>query len=182
MRIFIIGLPGVGKSTLSSFLAQKIEVEPIDLDAAIQLQTGLSIPQIFEQGEKIFRDYESTALLDVISKNKEIIVACGGGTPCYNNNMQVMKNNGIVVYLKADIDVVKQRLQGDRVNIRPLFEQTSANFLPIEDRLQRIYADRKGYYEDADLTIDWNAPFEGRILESLIDEIINFTKDECKRN
>ena len=109
-RIFLIGFMGCGKSTFGKKLANKLGYEFIDLDALIEATYNKSINEIFEfEGENEFRIKESKVLKTIISK-QNIVVATGGGTPCYSSNLDVMISNGLqnlfnTDYKKADVNV-----------------------------------------------------------------------------
>jgi shikimate kinase len=102
MRIFIIGFMGVGKTYWANKLSVAIHIPHIDLDNYVETKAQKSITQIFEEnGEKYFRELEASALDNIIEGNLNVIVSCGGGTPCYYDNMQIMKKAGTVIYLRV---------------------------------------------------------------------------------
>ena len=110
---------GSGKSSTGKVLASELGYDFIDLDKFIEQEYKLTIPEIFaKKGEKEFRAMEHNALKKVIEKNK-VVGACGGGTPCYYNNMELMKNNGATVYLKMSADALVNRLMSAK-DKRPL--------------------------------------------------------------
>ncbi|MCX6258921.1 MAG: shikimate kinase [Bacteroidia bacterium] len=128
MRIFLIGFMGCGKSTIGRKLARKMNFEFIDLDHFIELNSGQSISHFFnESGEDQFRMYENNALEEVIQRDN-IVVATGGGTPCFFNNMDLMNENGITIYLKLDAGVIFRRLVDSR-KVRPLLAGKTADEL-----------------------------------------------------
>ncbi len=92
MRVFLIGFMGCGKSTIGIALAKRMDFDFLDMDKYIEKKEAKSIQQIFEkQGELVFRKKEKIALLEVCKKNN-IVIATGGGTPCFFENMQIIKN------------------------------------------------------------------------------------------
>ena len=92
--IYLIGLMGSGKSTLGPQLARNLQYEFIDMDSYIEEKEQLSIPQIFQkQGEDFFRKVEAEALNDLSSKQK-VVISTGGGTPCFHDNLDVIKKTG----------------------------------------------------------------------------------------
>ncbi len=118
MRIFLVGFMGAGKSTLGRELAPLMNMQFVDLDQEIETRAGKGIPAIFAaEGEAHFRDLEKQMLHEVIEKDN-IIVACGGGTPCYFDNMDVMNKSGVTIYIKMSTDALTERLQQD--GSRPL--------------------------------------------------------------
>jgi shikimate kinase len=145
--IFLVGMPGVGKTYWGRKLAAKYDYTFADLDEEIQQAAGKTIEGIFEtEGEAYFRQQETRCLEQFFTKNKTII-ACGGGTPVYNNNLELMKQNGCVVYIKADINTLTDRLGQDE-NTRPLL-----NGEHIQEKLERLYQERRTYYEQAHYTV-----------------------------
>ena len=110
---------GSGKTTVGKKLANKLNYNFIDLDAEIEKQELSSIHQIFsKKGEENFRALEHQKLLDLLA-NKKVVVSCGGGTPCFNNNMEFMTKNGITIYIKLSVEALHSRLKSNKEN-RPL--------------------------------------------------------------
>ena len=96
MRIFMIGFMGCGKSTIGKMVAKEMNYTFIDLDREIEAAENRSITDIFkEDGEKAFRAIEAQFIIDISQKEK-VIIACGGGTPCFGNNMSIMNMKGEV--------------------------------------------------------------------------------------
>jgi len=119
MIIFLIGFMGSGKTTLGKKLAAKLQYEFMDMDHYIEEKTGLTVPEIFAQkGESWFRMQEEH-FLETIDNSRDLIVATGGGAPCYRQNMELMNQKGITVYLKLNPGVLAHRLINARV-VRPL--------------------------------------------------------------
>ena len=122
--LFLIGFMGCGKSTSGALISQKTGKEFIDLDIYITQKHNKSIPEIFEnEGEQAFRLIEHSALKEIINI-KNIIVATGGGTPCFFDNMELMSQNGITVYLKSSTKKLFERLISLK-NTRPLLSGLS---------------------------------------------------------
>ncbi|MCB9046476.1 MAG: shikimate kinase [Chitinophagales bacterium] len=152
--IFIIGMPAVGKSYLAKQLGKNFGFRCIDLDEYIETKTGNKIDEIFmKYGEGYFREVETTCLSAIVKDNmgSDIIVACGGGTPVYGTNMQLMKEHGCVVYIEAELAVLAERINNDDI-IRPMF----LNAGDVMARLHQLYLERKPYYELADQKIGMN--------------------------
>ncbi|HAN76855.1 MAG TPA: shikimate kinase [Bacteroidales bacterium] len=110
MIIWIIGFPGSGKSTFGRVLAKEANYSFIDTDDNIEEEVGCSIKDFFANyGEEIFRKKE-TEILQKSAILKDVVIATGGGTPCFNNNMEFMNQTGITIYLKMDDDELTERL------------------------------------------------------------------------
>ena len=118
---------GCGKSTLGKKLASNIEYDFIDLDIHIQDQECKSINEIFKNGEDYFRKIERVNLQTAI-KNKNTVIAVGGGTPCYFDNMQLMKKNGLTIYIDMHPTELISRLRSSKKN-RPLIAGLQENEL-----------------------------------------------------
>lgn len=109
---------GTGKSTIGELLAKELHVPFIDLDVYIEKIKGKSVQDIFAtEGEKSFRKAEKKSLHSLTQDN--MIVACGGGTPCFYDNMDWMNNHGITLYLQSSIDSIYNRLEKESKS-RPL--------------------------------------------------------------
>ncbi len=101
MQLFLVGYMASGKSTFGKLLAKQRGMEFIDLDHFLVEQEGLTIAEIFHQfGEEVFRQKERKALEQICQK-ENVVVATGGGTPCFFDNMTLMNRMGTTVYLKA---------------------------------------------------------------------------------
>ncbi len=118
-HIFLYGPPGTGKSTVGKKIAQNLNLPFIDLDRAIEMNAGMSIPQIMErQGEPAFRDLESAALKNLLAE-KERVVALGGGALLRDENRNFAESNGKVILLMAELSTLLERLHYESGN-RPL--------------------------------------------------------------
>lgn len=141
--IFLIGMMGSGKSAIGQALAVALNTPFYDTDELIAQQEGRNIYQIFEQhGERYFRTLEQ----DILTKlpNTPCVVACGGGLPCFEDNMRLLKQKGWVIYLEVAAALLFERIKDD--TNRPLFKDWAS----FESLLQQ----RVGVYKLADLTID----------------------------
>lgn len=124
MKIFLIGMMGVGKSYWSQLLAPKLQCKVYDLDTVIVESAGMTIAEMFEQkGEKYFRDLEAEILRD-FSQKDNFILATGGGTPCFNDNMDWMNENGTTIWIDESPAVLAERLAPEKSH-RPLLSQLS---------------------------------------------------------
>lgn len=158
---------GSGKSFFGKYLSQKFNLNYLDLDEFIETSMKLSIPQIFHSsGEKGFREYEANLLRKTIDFNKNII-SCGGGTPCFHDNMKWIKDHGISIYLKTSEELLFKRLYNQKEG-RPLISSM------LDDDLKHFISikikEREKFYEQADYTyLQWqdeNSPIE---LEKFIE-------------
>ena len=138
-NIFLVGMPGSGKSTVGRLLAKKLGLEFYDLDTEIESAGGKTIAEIFSEGEEVFRKLEARVLLKTISNNKPFVMAAGGGTPCFFDGMKIMSESGDTIYLDTPIDVLITRTK--RKSHRPLLKENPA--LAIEvllNKRQKCYS------------------------------------------
>ncbi len=121
---------GSGKSTVGKQLAAKLKYDFIDLDNLIETDYHQSINEIFAaKGEGEFRAMEHNTLKKVIEKNN-VVVSCGGGTPCYYENMELMNRNGLTIYIKMSTDMLISRLLQSKTK-RPLLENKTEEELRV---------------------------------------------------
>ena len=153
MKIFLIGFMASGKSTIGKQLAEKLSVPFIDLDEWIEKCEGRSVTLIFaESGEPVFRQIES-AYLKKLEGTKTAIIATGGGTPCFFDNMDWMKQNGLTLYLRTDPFILFERLKAsDRE--RPLLSGRKDQALL--DFIKNTIEKRAVFYENAHLIFEQN--------------------------
>ena len=149
--VFLIGMPGVGKTFWGRKWSAASDFQFMDLDSLIERKAEMSIPQIFRDlGEEGFRTLETAALAETIAvvEAKNAIIATGGGTPVFNNNINLMLNAGLVLYLKADIDTLLQQIAASDVQ-RPLLQQSALGASVLEDLQRR----RAPFYDRAHMTL-----------------------------
>ena len=129
MLIFIIGYMGSGKSTFGKQLAEKLDHSFLDLDELIEKEACMSVAEIFENaGEDEFRQLEHQVLLDHLN-DKNTVIATGGGTPCHFDNMDLMNEQGITIFLDTPVEIIIGRLIPD-ADKRPLLKDISEKDLP----------------------------------------------------
>ena len=151
MNIFLIGYMGSGKSTTGKILAKKLNMKFIDLDDIIERDEKKTIEDLFvKEGEIKFREIEHNYLKKTI-KDKNIVLSLGGGTPCYYNNMELIKKNGISVYLKMSAGSLYNRLINSKKS-RPLIKKMKNK--DLKEFIESTLTDRKKYYEQADCIIN----------------------------
>jgi shikimate kinase len=145
-HIFLTGMPAAGKTYWGQKISEKYQLDFTDLDAYISLEEKASIPALFAQyGENGFREKENKALKKLIKQTANpSIVACGGGTPCFYDNMSIMKQAGIVIYLLADIPWLMNNISSSD-EIRPLLKGRGDVSVYLADLLKK----RKPFYEQA---------------------------------
>lgn len=146
MLIYLIGMPGCGKSKTARHLSEITNYKIIDLDKYIEEKTGNKISEIFTKyGEKYFRHLENVSLSEINSSHSNLIVSCGGGIVTNEDNKEVMRN-GTTIFLDASVEVIKSHLELSDT-VRPLLKTRT---------VEEIYNERIEYYRDfADYTINY---------------------------
>ena len=146
MLIFIIGYMGAGKTTFGKKLASQLSYRFYDLDELIEMRHGKSITSIFNDlSEEGFREIEREILLEHLD-DQNTVIATGGGTPCFFDNMELMNQKGITVFLDIEVETIVERILNDS-KLRPLLQN-----IPENERfsfITRHLEERKTYYQKA---------------------------------
>jgi shikimate kinase len=152
MKIFLLGMPGSGKTTLGRQIAQAMALPFVDLDDCIEQEAGVSVPKIFrERGEPAFRRLEAQQLAVWCSSEKDFVMATGGGAPCYGDNMQVIKKAGVSVFLDVPAKEITSRILNTDLSTRPLFAGVHPENL--KDNIEFMRSQRLPFYRQALLTV-----------------------------
>jgi shikimate kinase len=142
-NVILVGFMGAGKSVCGRLLARRLGRCFVETDDLIVARDGRSIPEIFRQdGEAVFRRLEVEAL-DVLKVKADEVIATGGGLPCHEGHMDVLRDLGTVVWLRGELDEVLARAR--RSGNRPMLEGRSPD---------ELYRAREAYYAQAHLTVD----------------------------
>jgi len=155
MKIYLIGYMGSGKSTLGRELAKALGISWTDLDNEFELRYKISISGFFEKyGENAFRELEHKVLTD-ISVIPDLVVSTGGGTPCFHDNMKLMNQTGLTIYLSATPELILSRIEFS-ARKRPVFHLMQGRN-SIQNIAQHLKT-REMFYEQAKVTIDATKP------------------------
>ena len=150
--IFLIGYMGSGKTVVGKSLSKSINYNFYDLDKFIELNEKKSISEIFRlKNEIYFREIESKYLNELISVKEKKIISTGGGTPCYSNNIDLINNNSVSIYLKASVDTLVKRLNDAKIN-RPLISHLKDKN-ELKDFISKHLFERNYFYEKAKIKI-----------------------------
>lgn len=164
MRIYLIGYMGCGKSTLGRRLSDHLNMQFVDMDHYIEERNLKTIPQIFEQeGEAEFRNKERKAL-EELSEFTNIIIATGGGAPCFFDNIDLMNRSGKTIYMDISPDILADRLLKSKTE-RPLIKGKSKEELVafIDETLKK----RNHFYSQAQFKIT-QPDIDLKLIEEMI--------------
>jgi len=170
-NLILVGMMGSGKTTMGRALARHLGKAFVDSDEEIQQRTGVTIPHIFDiEGETGFRQRETAAIRDLVERDN-MVLATGGGAVLAEQSRELMRQNGIVVYLKANVHDLWQRTRHDRN--RPLL-QTADPYA----KLTELFQQRDPLYlQVADIVMQSGKQSAHALMLQLVDEIEAFRKN-----
>ena len=150
-RVYLVGMPGSGKTTLGRSLATYLRVSFVDLDHYIERREGKSVRRIFEKtGETWFRKTEALALRQATDEYDQAVIATGGGTPCFAGNMDFINRHGLSVFLQVPFTEILSRMKAEGIAARPLLAGKT------DEQLQQFFSEtlaaRQLFYQQAALT------------------------------
>ena len=161
MNIVLIGFMASGKTSVGRRLASRLGYPFVDTDSLIEKQAGLSITGVFSMhGETVFREME-TVVARELKNLKSCVISTGGGLPITPGNLDLLREAGLVVFLKADPEDLVQRLQRDVR--RPKVQEGDPR-----ETVMKLYAERIPIYTQADMVIETN----GKSLNRVTGEVI----------
>ena len=174
-RIFLIGYMGAGKTTVGKALAKTTGLQFYDLDWYIEGRMRKTVPQIFaELGEEGFRQIEHH-LLHEVAEFENVIISCGGGTPCFFDNIDYMNKQGQVVYLKVTPEVLCKHLKMGKTE-RPLLKgKTEEELLTF---VTTQLASRSPFYEQANYTLDVSLMDNYEKIKITVAELLQLLKPD----
>jgi shikimate kinase len=168
-RIYLTGFMGSGKSTIGPILADTLGYDFVDIDKAIEHETGQSVKEIFRyRGEESFRTMERRLLQDLRTKD-HLVISLGGGTIADPISFPLIRESGVLVYLKTAPEQLFKRLH--HKTDRPVLIDDSGERLNEEElrvRIQDLYTRRERFYEQADIIV----PTDEHKLGITVDQIV----------
>lgn len=171
MKIVLLGYMASGKSLIGRELAKVLKMDYLDLDDFIEKNEGKSIEKIFmEKGEIFFRKIENSYLQALISSKNNLVLSLGGGTPCFTNNLELLKNKKEITtfFLNVPVSELAKRLMSDKEN-RPLVKYVSNETDMLEFVGKHLF-ERLPFYNQAHFKMDANKPKE-EVVESIITKL-----------
>ena len=167
-RIILIGYMGAGKTTVGHALSKLTGMPFYDLDWYIETRMHRKVPQLFaEWGEEKFRRMEHNMLHEV-AEFDQVILSCGGGTPCFFDNMDYMNQQGETIYLKASPEVLYGHLRVARVE-RPLLNNKTPE--EMQEHIRQQLQEREQFYEKAKHIVDVNQQTDFEHIKVTVAEI-----------
>ena len=171
LKVVLVGLPGSGKTTFGRQLAKELGFPFLDLDQLIEERYQLQISEIFSlHGEGKFREWETAVLQEMLNQDRAFILASGGGTPCFNDNMDLINTHGVSVYLEVPLGSISSRLQTSKVQQRPLFQGLDQGEITL--KLKSLLVSREYFYNQSKIKLSG----EDFSAELLLTELISRLK------
>jgi shikimate kinase len=165
VKIVLIGFMGSGKTVFGKKLAQYLNLNFVDLDLHIEQKYKMTIPSIFTNfDESVFRNLESIEIKQILSEDN-LILSCGGGTPCFNNNMDLINNYGISIYLELNEKALADRLSKSKSK-RPIINNLNIEELII--KITELLKSRDKFYRQAKITVS--------SINIKLEEVVNLIK------
>ena len=163
-NIILTGFMGAGKTTVGQILARSCGFEFVDLDELIVTSRGKAIKEIFaDEGEEAFRNFETETLLSLQDVSRRVI-ATGGGIILRQENRQLLKKMGVVVYLRASFETLVKRVSKSKQ--RPLADLSNGT-----ERLQSLLESRKSLYEQADIVVDTDNSDGNKVANYILERL-----------
>jgi shikimate kinase len=171
-NIFLVGPMGAGKTTIGRHLATLLHKRFVDVDHEIEKRTGVGIPVIFEiESEEGFRRRES-AVIDELTRDRDIVLATGGGAVLMEANRRALKERGTVVYLQADIETLVERTRRDRN--RPLLQTGNPR-----GKIEELLRQREPIYREvADVVVDTGQRAPSSVARDIVTRMKALSADE----
>jgi shikimate kinase len=165
-KIILLGYMGCGKSTIAKILAEKVGLPYLDLDEIIEKRENATVKNIFsEKSEIYFRKLENYIFSDLMKNQDSFVLSLGGGTPCYANNHELLKNENVFsIYLKGSVATLYDRLINSNTE-RPLIAHKSPE--EMKEFIAKNLFDRSFYYNHARFKIN----IDDKSIEVILNEI-----------
>ncbi len=170
MLIFLVGYMACGKSTIGRKLNKKLNVKLYDTDKEIVVAEGTSVAEIFDtKGEEYFREVENKVIKSLIDNNVDAVISTGGGAPIWGDNMQMMNEAGLTIYLSRTADNIARRISQHGREKRPKLRGLSDS--ELIEVMQKGIAERDDRYREARLVIEANEYSDDMIIDVILSHI-----------
>ncbi len=163
-NFYLVGMPGCGKSTIGKTVSRELNISFVDLDVYIEEKSGKSIDELFKIGEEYFRKVETDCLKDIANADK-MLVATGGGIVIKDENIDVMRKSGTVIFIDVSCQNILDKCSLDG---RPLLRDKNKIFELYDSRIEH-------YRKSADYTVD-----NGGLLSTACGKISDLIKQKLK--
>ena len=168
MRIFLVGFMGAGKSVIGRRLAKSLDLSFYDLDEEIESRYKMSVSSIFHKyDEACFRKLE-TSVLESFSEKDNYVLSCGGGTPCFGNNMSLLNSLGTTIYIKLPAEKLASRI-ANSFHKRPLTEGKSE--AELASYVRESLSVRETFYSKAKIIVDGSDADKDALLEKILGQL-----------
>jgi len=168
-NVILVGFMGAGKSICGRMLARRLDRCFVETDDMIVASEGCSIPEIFKRyGERRFRQLEAEAV-EAIAMKSDDVIATGGGLPCRDGMMEMLRSLGVVIWLRGDLSELLARAR--RQGARPMLDGRS------EEDLVALLKAREPYYSQAHATVDTS----GRTVDQVVADLVAAVRAEHAR-
>ena len=175
MKFFLTGFMGSGKSHLGALLATKLDFSFLDMDAVLEEKEQTTIADLIKkEGMETFRLKEHNCLLSLLNKRENLVIATGGGTPCFYKNMDWINQNGLSIYLDAPTKLIAKRLEKETEK-RPLVQGLKGNAL--EEKINKLLQERLVFYRQAHFQLE---QYPGQAEKEAIKKILEFLQPYLK--
>jgi shikimate kinase len=168
-RIYLTGFMGSGKSTIGPILANTLGYDFVDVDKAIEEQTGQTVKELFQSmGEEYFRVLERDLIRKLLLSD-DLVISLGGGTIADTVNFPVIRQSGVLVYLKTDPEQLLKRLH--HKTDRPVLVDVAGDRLSedaLRLRIQELYSRREQFYNQADIIITTDEQKVGITVDQIV--------------
>ncbi|MFZ5971079.1 MAG: shikimate kinase [Bacteroidota bacterium] len=166
MKIFLVGLPGSGKTSLGRELASALTLPFFDLDKEIERHEQKLVKDLFkEKGEPYFRQLESDLLAKACRSDKQFVMATGGGAPCFFDNMEKINRAGISIFLDVPASEIMRRMLASKLENRPLLAASGKDGL--KDQIEFLRSNRINTYRQAQFTFQGEAISVQQVLAAI---------------
>ncbi len=167
MLIFLVGYMACGKSTIGKRLHKKLNIDLYDTDKEIVELAGLTVAEIFDsKGEDYFRAQESSMIKSLIDNNINAVISTGGGAPMWGDNMKLMNQAGLTIYLSRTAENIAQRVSVRGREKRPKLRGLSD--VELIDFMKKGIAERDERYREAKLVIEADSYTDDMIIDAIV--------------